>query len=86
MFHVSGVLAAAFPLVLYLTKVFDGKVRENIVVYVLMIIIAGGVLGHSYISLSAKTRKSLLESRCVSCCIVFVLFHSAAEIPLTNKL
>lgn len=62
-FHVSGVLAAAFPLILYITKVFDGKVKENIIVYALMVIIAGGALGHSYISLSAKTRKTLLETR-----------------------
>ncbi len=59
----SGFAGAALPLILYITKIFDGKVRENFIVYGIVVILATGALAHAVAALAAKTRKGLLAIR-----------------------
>ena len=63
LFGLTGIGAAVFPLVLFVTKVFDGAVLENWIFYLLAVIVSGVTLAHSYASLATKTRKGLLAVR-----------------------
>jgi hypothetical protein len=73
LFCVAGLLAAASPLALFWgggsstssswSPVYEGRVHENIIWYLVCVITAAALLSHSYMILASRTRKNLLLSR-----------------------
>lgn len=79
MFHVASVVSAVAPVVLFWgggsatstswSPVYEGRVHENLVWYLVCVVVSAVLLSHSYTSLATKTRKQLLLSRLVHCTV-----------------
>jgi hypothetical protein len=73
MFHIASVLAAASPVVLFWgggsatssnwSAVYEGYVHENLVWYLVCVVVSAALLSHSYTQVATRTRKQLLLSR-----------------------
>lgn len=74
MFWVASVIAAVAPLVLfwgggslseskYWSAIFEGRVHENVIWYLICVLISVVLLVHSYNVQATRTRRTLLLAR-----------------------
>lgn len=73
LFYIAGVVSAVAPVILYWgggqytnahwSPVYEGRVHENIVWYLVVVVVTAVLLGHTYMILASRTRKQLLLSR-----------------------
>lgn len=72
-FYVASLIAATAPLILFWgggsfksnnwSAVYEGKVHENIIWYLVCVVLSAVLLSHSYMALASRTRKQLLLAR-----------------------
>jgi hypothetical protein len=93
MFHVASVLAAASPVVLFWgggsatssrwSAVYEGYVHDNLLWYLVCVVVCSALLSHSYTQVATRTRKQLLLSRCGSL-LRFVTACTAHSLTLSS--